>query len=84
MKVIKTICKFACYDKLEGHSTRTTYRIVQGENNFRQVCFWIEQKSMHGKDWFRTYNHHVYWFTLSDVWNSLEFKCLFGIINLRN
>ena len=82
---MKAICKFSCYDRADGSSqTRTTYRIVHGENNFHEPCYWIEQKSMHGKDWFKTFNHHVHWKTMRELWQSAEFKCLFGQLSQYN
>ena len=76
---MRAITKFSCYDRVDGTSqTRTTYRIMQGEDNLGHTCYWIEQKSMHGKGWFKTFREFVHWRTLKELWNSAEFKCLFG------
>lgn len=76
---MKHLCKFSCFDRVDGSSqTRTTYRIVQGSNNLNEPVYWIEQKSMHGKEWFKTFRDFVHWHTLKELWNSAEFKSLFG------
>ena len=82
---MKVICKFSCYDRVDGSTqTRTTYRIMQGEDNLGHTCYWIEQKSMHGKEWFKTFKPFVHWRTLKELWNSPEFKCLFGQLSQYN
>lgn len=74
---MKSIFKFSCYDNVDGQS-RITYRVVMGEDNLGDICFWIEQKSTIGKGWFKCFQPHVLWKSLSELWTSPEFKYLFG------
>ena len=82
---MQVLSKFCCYDQLEGSNTRTTYRIVR---DFAQLdsgdeyVYWIEQKSTaQERVWYKTYPDFVHWNDINNLWNSREFRCLFGPVS---
>lgn len=78
--MVKVIAKFACYDKVHGQiaKTMTTYRIVETTDSYSHVCYRIQSYLQNLKKWTNEYIDVVHWSTLDGLYNSREFKILFG------
>lgn len=74
---MKVISKFACYDKVDA-KTMTTYRIVETTDEYSHVCYRIQFYARFAKKWCNEYQDFVHWSTLDSLYNSREFRILFG------